>query len=220
MATVALIVENIVKRRPFLEEALAQGIINYAALAQELLPDVEQELQKKVQPAAILMALRRFQEKLEKSFIPKARIKFKESDVMLRSDLFEITIVNSPTAIKKMKTLYDLVDVTRGDFLTVTHGIYEITIISNRKHKQKIISLLEEEETKKMIEKLSSVTMKIPLEAIHTVGLFYILMKALNWENINIVEIVSTLTEMTFILEEKDAPKAFTTLKKIIEEKS
>ncbi len=63
---------------------------------------------------------------------------------------------------------------------------------------------------------LSSLSIKIPIEAIETVGLLYILTKAINWENINIVEIVSTLTEMTFILKEDDVSRAFNTVKKLI----
>ena len=37
--TVARTVERIVKQRPFLEEALRQGIVNNAALAEQLIPD-------------------------------------------------------------------------------------------------------------------------------------------------------------------------------------
>ena len=62
--------------------------------------------------------------------------------------------------------------------------------------------------------------MNIPIEAIETVGLFYIVTRALNWENINIVDIVSTLTEMTFIINESDTPKAFNALKRLIEQNS
>ena len=37
--------------------------------------------------------------------------------------------------------------------------------------------------------------------------------KALNWEDISIIEVVSTLTEMTFVLREKDISLAFNTVK-------
>lgn len=50
-------------------------------------------------------------------------------------------------------------------------------------------------------------------------GLFYKITRALNWENINIVDIISTWTEMSFIVKEDDIPKAFTVLKKIIKTK-
>ncbi|MBS3140305.1 hypothetical protein J4479_04850 [Candidatus Woesearchaeota archaeon] len=218
MVTVSHLAEKIVERKPFLEEALAKGIINYVALAEILRPEIEKELKKEVKTSAIMMSLRRLSEKLEKNFIKQAQIRFKETDITIKSNLFEITVLKSSVIISNIKRLYDLIDFSRGDFLTITHGIYEITIISNKKHKNKIERILEEEKIVKIIDNLSSLTIKIPIEAVEQIGLFYIVTKALNWENINIIEIVSTLTEMTFILKEDDISQAFNILKKLIEE--
>ncbi len=57
MVTVSHLVEKIVKRKPFLEEALARGILNYVALAETLQPEIEKELKTKVKTSAIMMAL-------------------------------------------------------------------------------------------------------------------------------------------------------------------
>ncbi len=216
MVTVSHLVEKIVEKKPFLEEALAKGIINYAALAEILQPDIENELKIKVKTSAVMMALRRFSEKLEKTFVGQAPIKFKESDLTIRSDLFEVTVHKSPFI--DIRKLYDLVDFSKGDFLTVTQGLYEVTIIASKKYKLKILRFLEKERIVKTVDNLSSLTVKIPIEALETAGLFYVITKSLTWENINIVEIVSTLTEMTFILREDDVSRAFDTLKRIIEQ--
>ena len=69
MVTIAKIVENIINEKPFLQEALSHGIINNAALAYNLIPEIEKELKKKVKFSAVNMAIRRLSEKLEKSFI-------------------------------------------------------------------------------------------------------------------------------------------------------
>lgn len=218
MVTVAHLVENIVEKTPFLEEALARGFVNYAALAETLKPEIEKELKKPVKHAAIMMALRRLSEKLEKGFIKQAHLRFKETDLTIKSDLFELTILKSSTIMSVIKKLYELVDFSKGDFLTMTQGMYEITLISNKKYKTKIQQLFAGEKIVKIIDHLSSLTIKIPIEAVEQVGLFYVISKSLNWENINIVEIVSTLTEMTFILKEDDISRAFTILKKLINE--
>ena len=217
MVTIAHLVENNVERKPFLEEALAKGIINYAALAEELAPGIEKALKKKVKPAAVMMALRRLAEKLEKRS-SKQKIYFRESDITIKSDLLEITVLKSPTIIANIRKVYDMIDFSGGDILTITHGLHEITIISNKRYKQKIQSILEKETIVKMLTGLSSLTIKIPIEALETAGLFYIVTKALNWENINITEIVSTLTEMTLIVREADVGHAFGVLKGVIEE--
>lgn len=216
MVTIAHLVEKIVEKKPFLEEAVARGIINYAALADTLQPDIEKELKQKVKTSAIMMALRRLAEKLEKKLA--VQIKFKDTDITIKSDLFETTVLKSPSVMSNIRKMYDLIDVSKGDFLTVTHGIYEITVISNKKYKDKIPKILASEKIIKTIDKLSSLTLKIPVEAVETPGFFYVVTKALNWENINIVEIVSTLTELTFIIKEDDTARAFETLKQLIDE--
>ena len=219
MVTVSHLVESLVEKTPFLEEALSKGLINYAALAESLQPDIEKELKKQVKHSAVMMALRRLSEKLEKNFIKQSQIHFKETDITIKSDLFEITFSKSQASINSIKKLYDRVDFSKGDFLTITYGVYEITIISNKRYKSKIQKIFEYEKTIKIIDNLSSLTIKVPMELVEQIGLFYTVTKALNWVNINIVEIVSTLTEMTFIVKEDDIPRTFNTIKKLVEGK-
>ena len=66
MVTVSHIVNHLIMEKPFLEDALARGIINYAGLAEELQPIIETEMDKKVKITAIVMALRRHSEKIKK----------------------------------------------------------------------------------------------------------------------------------------------------------
>ncbi len=218
MVTASHIAKNIVKRRPFLEEALSRGLINYGALADFLKPEIEKELGKTVDRAAILMALRRLKDELEKSFVRQAPVKFRESDITIKSDLIEFTYLKSHSIIDSIRKLYDSIDFSKGDFLTITHGLYEITIIASKKYKIKIEKVFSSERLVKEISGLSSLTVRIPEDAVNTIGLFYVLTKAINWENIPIVEIVSTLTELTFILKEDDISRAFGVIKGVISE--
>jgi len=216
MVTVAHIVERIVRERPFLQEALSRGIVNHAALANEILPEIERELRKPVTFSAVNMAVRRLSERLERSFVQRVRFDA-STDITIRSDIVEICVFKSDDVQARIKNLYDLVDFKKGDFLTVTQGINEMLVLTNRVHEAKVRKLLPLRVIKKVIKGLSSVTIRIPLESIETVGLFYLLSRALAWENINIIEIVSTMTEMTLIIREEDTSRAFTCLKRLIE---
>ncbi|MBU1849748.1 MAG: hypothetical protein KKH40_03400, partial [Nanoarchaeota archaeon] len=64
---------------------------------------------------------------------------------------------------------------------------------------------------------LSSITINLSEESLEDIGLFYTVTRALNWENINLIDIVSTYTEMTYIIKEEDVAKAFNTLSKLID---
>jgi len=215
MATVAHLVAHLVEKKPFIEDALVRGIINYAALAETLLPEIEAEMKKKIQPSAVMMALRRLAEKLP-GHITVPAAKLHGTDVTIKSDLFEITVANSPTSVQAVQKTYDIVNIPKGDFLTVTQGLYEITIIANKRCKREIMRILLKEKITKVIDNLSSLTLRLSEKAVDEVGLFYMITKALAWENIPITEIVSTFTEQTYVLKEEYVSRAFYAVKKVI----
>jgi aspartokinase len=219
MVTVSHLVEKIIEQKPFIQEALSSGIINNAALAEQMLPEIEKELKKKVKFSAVNMAIRRLSEKLEQSFIVKAKFD-KNSDITVKSDLIEITVYKLEDVQKYVGELYTLVDLKGGDLLTITQGLHEVMMITNQKYENKILELFPKRIIKKSIKNLSSLTINIPEESFENVGLFYIVTRALNWENISIVDIVSTFTEMTFIIKEEDTARSFNVLKGLIKENS
>jgi aspartokinase len=219
MVTVSHLVEKVIEQKPFIQEALSNGIINNAALADQMLPEIEKELKKKVKFSAVNMAIRRLSEKLEQSFISKAKFN-NNSDLTLKSNLIEITVYKMEDSQEYIGKLYSLVDIKGGDFLTITQGLHELMIITNEKYEKKILEMFPNKLIKKSIKNLSSITINIPEESIETIGLFYIVTRALNWENINIVDIVSTFTEMTFIIKEEDTARSFNVLKELIKDNS
>ncbi len=217
MVSIARICEKMIAQKPFLQEALSSGIINYGALAETMMKDVEQEFGKKVKHAAVMMALRRLQEKLQ--HMPITSPKFtSDCDLTIKSDLFEITIVRHPLTYKLIHRFYDLVDPRSGDFLTITTGTHEITIICNKKYKQKFLKMIVKDDLLIEIDDLAALTLKLPKHGVEMPGVFYLITRALTWENINIVEIVSTYTEDTLILKNKDVARAYQILLETIKE--
>lgn len=218
MVTISRVVEKIVEENPFIQEALSRGIINYAALAEEFKPRVDRELKENVKESAIMMALRRLEERIDKSFAKKAKFD-KNSDIFIKSDLFEISIKTSRKTFSKIKEIYEHIDHEK-DFLTITQGLTQVTIIANNRNKAKIIDVLSGEKIVKEIKNLASIGTTLKPSSTEEVGYFYLLTRAFAWENIPIVEIVSTLNELTFIVNEKDVPKVFTIFKEVIEKNS
>lgn len=208
MVSIARICEKMIEQKPFLQEALSSGIINYGALAETMMTDVEKEYGKKVKHAAVMMAIRRLQDKLQE--MPISQPKFtSDCDLSLKSDLFEITIARHPQTYKLINKIYDIVDPRSGDYLTITTGAHEITIISNKKYKNTVLKMFNKEDILIVIDDLASLTVKLPKQGVEMPGIFYLITRALTWENINIVEIVSTYTEDTLILKNKDVARAY-----------
>lgn len=216
MANIAQLVSLMIQKRPFLEEALVSGIVNYAYLADTLQPEIEKELGKDVKRYAIIMALRRLTDDLKESFVSQAGFNLKDASISITSGIFEITVLKDAKSISRLSELYSMVNIQKGDFLTITQGTYEITILSNSKYGERIAKLFSKDQIVKTNDGLSSLTVRIPVDAAESVGLLYALTKALSWDNVNIVEFVSTLTEEIFIINEDDTSAAFNAIQGLI----
>ncbi len=211
MVTVAHLTKKILQEKPFVHEALAKELINIGALAEMIQPKIEQEMGK-VKTSAVSMAIRRYVEKNKKEFYHRIKLSAK-SDMLVKSNLFEISLFKSPTLFKKLMKLYDVVNFNEGDTLNIIHGNYEILIISNVKYKKRFKEILKGEKIKKEKQNISSLSTKIPKECIDTPGFFFAITKALALENIPILDLVNTETEATLILFDKDVTKAYDVLK-------
>ncbi|MBI5224092.1 hypothetical protein HY990_06760 [Candidatus Micrarchaeota archaeon] len=216
MLSIAHAVEKIISEKPFIQEGLSRGIINNAALASEMIPQVEQILKRKVKFSAVNMSIRRLSEKLEKRFTSLAHFD-QNADVTLRSDLIQIVIHKMEDVQDHIRKVYDLVDYKKGDFLTITQGIYELMIITNSRHEKQILQTFPRNQIKKTFRNLSGITIRLPDDGTEMVGLFYLITRALAWENIVIVDFVSTYTEATLTFNERDSTRAYETLKRLVE---
>jgi aspartokinase len=161
------------------------------------------------------MALRRYAEE-----ISEHRKKLKSFDysgeLLIRTNLVDFTIVKSPTLLAKLKTIYNLVNFERGNTLNVILGNNEVSIIINEKHIEKLVKFLSGE---KIINKefgLVALTVVFSDDFLHTPGIIFNVVRKLAWNNINIYEIVSTMTELTFILNKKDSMKAYDILQGLV----
>ena len=65
------------------------------------------------------------------------------------------------------------------------------------------------------INGLSSITIRLSEDNVHTPGVYYMLLKQLAWETINIIEIISTTNEITVVLEKENTEMAFKAIRKL-----
>ncbi len=178
-------------------------------------PEVERIARKQTNRYAIIMALRRMSRVLEGGFVATAGKMLKNASVNLTSNMCCITIKRSQSAIKSASILYNAINFDNGDFLTITFGTYEINIIANMKNADEIIGMFHKEDIEKRSSNLSSLAIRITKNAAESVGLLYSITKALSWEGINIIEVVSTYTEEIFIVSDIDAARAFDAIRRL-----
>ncbi|HZX44665.1 MAG TPA: hypothetical protein VFF28_03190 [Candidatus Nanoarchaeia archaeon] len=215
MVTVSHLVGKIVSSRPILNDAIEQGIISYGNLAEQLVPEIEQELGKKIRHSAVVMALRRYAEGIQKRQIPKFDY---NSEIIMKTNLCDISVRKSPSLFSKLKQIYLIVNYEKGDALNVIHGNYEVSIVSNMRYLEQIKKELAGEKILNIEKDLVSLSLNFSGDFLHTPGIISTAARKLNWENVNIFELVSTLTELTFIVSKKDSAKGYAALQRLVVE--
>lgn len=213
MVTVSHLVAGYLKGKPALRGSLIKGVINYVGLAEEIQPEIEREIGKKVKTSAIMMSLRRHAEKFEKNFNEKfTKEELSKIELSMKSDIVDITLEKSKSVFQTLKKLQEAVDFEKGDILNIIHGSYEVTILTNERYKEKFLNKLKDEKILLKKSGLSALTLKLTENLLYTPGFIHLITGILEWNNINIIEVVSTFGELTLILDEKDAVQAYKSL--------
>ncbi|PSG90148.1 hypothetical protein [Aurantibacter aestuarii] len=218
MKTITFCVEELLKQQPFLEEALSRGIINYSALAEELIPEIGKRVGKPVKSGAIMMALRRYS-------IPQAitntnklkQIIMQLGDITVRSNLTDFTYKNSSTLIDSHAKILNLINKKTNIFYAFTRGIHESNLIITTQEKENVISSFKGEILLESLDKLSAISIQLPENNTRMTGLYYHIFKLLAWEGISIYEMVSTTNEFTLLFEDMYIDKAFKIISRLKE---
>ena len=216
MITIAEVVDGLIKKKPFIEGALNEGLINLSSLARQLKPEIEAKLKKPIKEGAVVMALKRLAPLLNVQMNVKIKRALKQfGDIIVRSSLADFTYRNSENLIKKQSRLLEIISNHREVFHTISMGVFETTIVISDSLKNDVQEIFKEEELIRQTSDLSSITIKLPEENQTIPGLYYFIFKKIAWEGINIVEVISTSNEFTIILNDIDVDKAFSILKNL-----
>lgn len=216
MITVPQAVEKIIKRSRYLSEAMSKDLINASSLARYMKQEVESLVFKKVTTGSIIMAINRLQSSFSSGY--KQITIFKEApDMIVRSNLTLIYVKNSSNLLQKLSTI----EKTGQNFqkkALFTYGRVETLILTNKINLEGIKKTLKSEETIQTFPNVSSITIHLPQDAVVNPGIFYFFIKSLAWEGINILDILSTHSELTLIFKPEDINSAFGILQSLFEE--
>lgn len=216
MISVSQAVEDTIKNNSFLGDALVKGIINHSSLARIIKPQIEKTLFKDIQEGSIVVALNRLSKKFRKIEAGQNKLQGL-GDLTIRSNLIDCTFFNSPTLGTAQNKLLEKIADKKDVFITISHGINQVTIIASQTVENDIKEIFKNETSICSLENLSSLTIKIPIEATKIPGVLYSILKILAWESINLIEFISTFTELTLVMESKYIDRAFSVLKNWID---
>lgn len=210
MVTISHLVLKYVEVRPFLQEAFMQDIVSYASLAKKIRPDIEKELGKKVKHSAVVMALRRAKDKVNKK---NTRLDLSNSlEIVLKNNLYNVTVKRKLDSVKKVENNL------KSEFIKI-FGDDCIDLIFNKTHYDKVKSILEDYKINEEFD-LSKVKIKYSEDFKNKPGVIAAITRRLAWNDISIKHFLTTSKEIMVFIDSKKGAKAYNILSGLENEKS
>lgn len=184
--------------------ALTNGYMNMSSYAYRIRDKVELLTKKPVSIASLVVTLSRLKKefKKEKPLIHDVVIK----NITTKLPISEIIYENNIEFIKDLESLHKKIQVSPDDLFTTTIGTTELDIICSSNIEKKI---LEHFRSKPLTvnRNLAAIGVSFGSEVFGVPNVFFSLLAVTARGRINIEELISTPTELTFIVAEKDFGK-------------
>lgn len=210
MLTITDAVDRITSTSDFALEGLQTRCLNLSAYADQIHNDVEKLSKKTVQRGSIIVALARLQKK--QHITHQSHDNFQLYNLVSRTGLTELTYPKTSQVQKILLKLYQSPKIQEAPFFVATTGLAEVSIVTNNEVAAPIRNAFKKEIPILDLSGLSSLTMQVGIETIDTPRQSYTVIKQLALRNITIVEYITSPTELTIILHDRDLKEAFNAL--------
>lgn len=199
--------EDLVSESNTLLFGLSHRLMNLSQLSEFLRPMVEARTHKSIQKSAVLMGLSRLQGKLELR-VPEANVSIQQLSV--RSNLRIMSFAKTPETHAQVHEVYT--QITKDNhYFSLSESTTEITIIFDARYEDQVRSSISEV-SKREYPPVASIAVNFPEQELEAPGALYQLVQKVTLQNINILEISSTYTELVFFVAEDQRRLAVETL--------
>ncbi len=180
MITISKHVEKVIERWPMLRIGISLNLLNSSSVARYLKPEVERLAGERASDAAILMAIRRYRQRLTTKDIRRPEDFL--GDLSIRTELHDVTFANSPSLSKKLAQIAQRF--STHQYLTISRGLFQTTLIVHDNNISEILELLKSEKIEKKVDGLSAVTLQIKRGYGQLPGILAHPMQLLAWRGI------------------------------------
>ena len=193
-----------------IKSCLKKDLINYSSLARLIAKELKVE--KKTSMEAILVAARRFSQKLEKEVQNDNKIRelLKNSELEIKNKI-SVFVLDKDIDVERVGSLQTVVKKEKGTFYLI-EGSHTYTLIVQEKYDEKVKKLFVAHVVKEN-KNLALITFKTPKEIENTIGTISYLTALFSENNVNIVELLSCWTDTLFVVDAADVPKTMSFLK-------
>jgi len=201
MPTTTELTEKYLSEHPSIKDCLREGIINYSKLSRKI--SKELQIEKKTSIEAILIAARRYEQKIKKERIREEKIItiLKKSELEIKNKII-VAILQKNIPPQKFIELEKKIK-NQGDIVYSIEGTRTYTVITSEKYlseieagfKDKIIKISQDQ---------AMIIMKNPAGVEETTGFTAYLYSRFGEHGVNILETMSCWTDTILVISEND----------------
>lgn len=181
--------------------ALSNGYMNMSSYAHRIKSKVEELTKKQVTITSLVVSLSRIRKEIKKAkpLIHDVHI----TNITTKLPLTEIAYENNTNLTKELESLQRNISVAHEDFFTVTKGLSEVDIICSASLEAKILKHFKSK-PKIINHNFAAIGVSYGPEVFGTPNVFFSLLSITSRAGINLEELISTPTELVFIVAERD----------------
>jgi aspartokinase len=217
--TTADLVREEISRDIFLENSLSLGLINNSALARLMLPNI-QKTNKKATIESIMVAIARYQRDNKSNKIRKSLIEqIKNSQIATKNDIIHATFFRNKEIANSINELSRKIRWDLDEIYICQSRQREITIIFDRKNKEAFRNFLShavEIRENCAILSIKEGNNKEIAASIEVSGLYAYFIGQISKQGINILDIISTRSQITLVVNEKELTRSYEAIKNCI----
>ncbi len=214
MITITEATKSIVMADPLALQAVAIGVLNLSSYAARIHTQVEAMTFKEVKKGSIVVALTRIAAEIEGQ--PSLQPDVLLNTLSFKTGLCSLTFFRTPELQKKATQLRQNIELPDTAFFTYTQSTSQITLIMPE-------SVLDETLEYFAVSPIAvfqnqvGVSVQFSESYLQVPNVLYTLLSSLAVQHINLTEIVSTYTELCFIVAKSDLDAVSTVLKKYMQ---
>ena len=211
MISITQKVEELINQSPYIREALSDKLINISSLARKIQPQIEKELKKPITKGAVVIALQRYVSQMK----PYYQVNPADylANLGLRTDLFEMTVKNSPHLLVKLAKISENLESNFASVFIFTQGFNETSIITSKSLQVIMKEKLKHEEIVHIIPDLTGISLQRTHGQIETTGVLQFPLRVLAWEGISVIEIYTTLNEIMVLVRDFEVDRAIASIR-------
>lgn len=213
MKTITDFIRDHVQTDLVAHNSLQSGVLNLRAYARVIRPQIELQRQEKIDIATMAVALSRIEKEIQQK--PGLLPDFSIIDMTLQAPLCDITYRKDRVSQPELTELSKLLRGDNKEFVTITQSFREITVIAPARYRCQIEQLVAASPIYAQTD-LFAATIHFSVDYLEVSNVVYSLLASIAVYNVNLIEIVSTASELSLIIQKDDVENVTAALHKFL----